>query len=395
MQRALLAGATILCWSAAAPPAGKLMIVSPTEELVYSQRQDGCNGGGPQSHDYPDWSARAFRAADGTITLMDSCSLGYFRSLRAPGSTSFVRDCRPVLQSGFAGPTGRPEQYNNSIWLQSFWAFPDVNNSSTGTVVALVHNEFHGERATADPTLCPSQTLDECWYANILTASSTDGGATFVMPVDVSERAAVVSPYRYIPDGGRQGLSEFTNIVQSNGSYYFLALNSHNGTGVPGTCLWRTADVTNSSSWRAWDGVDFTIASHDPYLTWPQGRDCVPTGPAELRFNLVWSDVIGCWLSVGLGNGPTGSPAFLYATSSDLIHWSELELLRYIDAGPSFPQQKYAGILDLELPGVDANYMRVGASPHLYYTRLNADDDRDIVRQQLQISLAPASDPRF
>lgn len=55
-------------------------------------------------------------------------------------------------------------------------------------------------------------------------------------------------------------------------------------------------------------------------------------------------------------------------------------------AGPTFPQQKYAGILDLEMPGVDTNYMRVGATPHLYYTRLNADNDRDIVRQQLSVT---------
>lgn len=159
-----------------------------------------------------------------------------------------------------------------------------------------------------------------------------------------------------------------------------------NGTGKAGICLWRSNNVTDPGSWRGWDGASFSVTSVDPYVS-PSGASCVPTGPHELRFNLVWADVLGCWLSVGLGAGPSGAPAFVYATSSDLFQWSDLALLRYVEASPSvYPQQVYPSLLDLDLPGVDANFMRVGSTPHLYYTRKNADDDRDIVRQQVQIS---------
>jgi len=47
-----------------------------------------------------------------------------------------------------------------------------------------------------------------------------------------------------------------------------------------------------------------------------------------------------------------------------------------------------ASLLDIDLPGVDRNLVRVGASPWLYYTRLNAANDRDLVRQRLTATSA-------
>lgn len=82
-----------------------------------------------------------------------------------------------------------------------------------GALYLAPSSEFHGERATSDPSLCPSGDLSKCWYANILAARSEDGGRTFVMPA-LPERALAVSPFKYIPDGGRQGITEFTNIVE-------------------------------------------------------------------------------------------------------------------------------------------------------------------------------------
>ena len=46
--------------------------------------------------------------------------------------------------------------------------------------------------------------------------------------------------------------------------------------------------------------------------------------------------------------------------------------MRYISAS-AFPRQQYASVLDIDLPGVDANHVHVGPSPWLYYTRFNAD----------------------
>ena len=76
----------------------------------------------------------------------------------------------------------------------------------------------------------------------------------------------------------------------------------------------------------------------------------------------------------------------MYATSEDLFSWSDLAVLREVSTD-AYPQQKYASVLDLDLEGVDANYQATGASPWLFYTRLNADNDRDIVRQQLEVTL--------
>lgn len=71
--------ALIVCQVAAVPPAGSVILVDPSvEEVVYSQRQDGCRGGGPSSYDYPDYSARAFRANDGCAAgVVSYLSVGF------------------------------------------------------------------------------------------------------------------------------------------------------------------------------------------------------------------------------------------------------------------------------------------------------------------------------
>ena len=181
---------------AAFPPAGVLELTSPgEEEPFFVGQRDACAG---NFSDFPDVPIRMFRALDGTLTFLDSDSQGFKRSLLAPGASAWRRDCAPVLASGNEGPSQTPDTYNNSLWIQASWAYAP-SSASAGTVVALVHNEFHGERALANPALCPSRTLAKCWYANMQHAVSTDGGATFTLaPTPLG--AAIVSPLRSVPD---------------------------------------------------------------------------------------------------------------------------------------------------------------------------------------------------
>lgn len=370
----------------AAAPACKLSIQNATEEPIYVQSTQGC---GPL--DYPDYSARFLRAADGSVTLLDSNSQGYHRSVRAPGGTFFVRDCSFILVSGDTGPTQIPRQYNNSLWLQAFWASPDVVSNSSGRVDALVHVEFHGELATANASLCPSGNSNMCWYANTLSATSTDGGAHFDL-APYADRTVIVSPSQYVPDGGRQGMTENSNIVQaSDGAWYVLILRDGvrdaAGRVLPsGICVWQSRNVSDGTAWRGWDGAAFTVKSVNPYTSSEAGQACNVTGPSELRFSLVWSDVCGVWLNVGLGTDAKGNPAFVYATSPDLFTWSDMVVLRTVNAN-GYPSQKYASIVDVDYAGAGTNYVHAGATPHLYYTRLNRANDRDLVRQQLLVEV--------
>lgn len=396
LRRALCA-AVAAAVAVAAPPAVTLSIANAAEDEIFIQKRDGC---GPL--DYPDWSARAFRAADGTVTLMDSNSQGYHRATRARGAARFTRDCRVALASGHAGADAQPSDYNNSVWLQSFWVEEaTLPSASEGRVVALVHNEFHGERATGTPALCPSRELADCWYANVLAAASDDGGQTFQLP-PLPARAAIVSPTRYAPDGGRQGYVQMTNIVRnaSDGAWYTLVMRSAVRAGgatgpilPPGLCVWRSENVSDAGAWRGWDGARFTIPSADPYGAGGSAVACTATGPTELRFTLVWSVVGACWLGIGIGAGQGGEPSIVYATSPDLFSWSDLAVLRAFGGGPGYPQQKYPSLLDLDAADVDVNFINVGAAPSLTYTRLNADNDRDLVRQTVAVALREGAPP--
>ena len=120
----------------------------------------------------------------------------------------------------------------------------------------------------------------------------------------------------YVQDGGRQGMVQMTNIVPWKGAWYLLAMRGQ--PAAPGTCVWRSLDVTDGSAWRGWDGADFNVVSLDrtmravrsPFAPPRDRRSCASAS---------WSDVLGCWLSVGLGLGPSGEPAFVYGTSDDLF----------------------------------------------------------------------------
>lgn len=399
--------------AAAFPTKGVLELVSPdVEEPFFIGQRDGCRG---NFSDFPDVPIRMFRALDGTTTFFDSDSQGFKRSTLAPGNASaWRRDCTPVLSSGNEGPTATPDTYNNSLWIQAAWAYAPPSNSS-GTVVALVHNEFHGEKATAHPALCPSGVLARCWYANMQHAVSVDGGATFALaPMPLG--ASIVSPLRYVPDGGRQGYSTASNIVDKDGYLFVMvSVNPPKGQGAPGVCLWRTANATDPRGWRAWDGSAFSIPSVDPYLEAPQPLCTSVTPDDRFRSSVVYSDTLSTFVAVGLAGGsvwcafrrgaPPPAPSSTSrrwqhltpnhtptdATSDDLIHWSDPAVLKsnITDfSGPGFPRQGYFTLLDYEYAGAGGNFVHISDAPYLYYTRDNApgQNNRDIVRQRVSVT---------
>ena len=96
----------------------------------------------------------------------------------------------------------------------------------------------------------------------------------------------------YVPDGGRQGMVQMTNIVPWKGAWHLLAMRGQ--PAGSGTCVWRSLDVTDGSAWRGWDGAEFNVVSLDPYDAGGEQPFCTATGPPQLRFSLSWSDVLGC-----------------------------------------------------------------------------------------------------
>lgn len=141
---------------------------------------------------------------------------------------------------------------------------------------------------------------------------------------------------------------------------------------------WRSRNISDTNSWRAWDGSGFTVAATDPYTTTAAGppspppaagrrRAAVPTTP--VRGQVVWSEVAGgCWLLVG-AYGPGPLSQWAYSTSADLVTWSATVDLVAFNWEPqlAFPGYFYVSIIDIDWEGnVGNNFISSGPNPYLY-----------------------------
>jgi len=227
-----------------------------------------------------------------------------------------------------------------------------------------------------------------CFMTALTYAVSTDGGASFTSPEPPGNFLATV-PIQYAPDIGAIGLWQPSNIVKhpSDGYYYMLTqLDIHIGArNEQGECLLRTDDLSDPTSWRAWDGTGFDMKLLDPYtdtVTDPDDATCtsVVTAPA-------WSLTYNTYLErfVAVSEIPRLDPPGVYfRTSEDLISWSSPELI--VESTIGFanqfttPFEAYPSVIDPQSPSM--SFDTVGETAYLYYTRVNTYNplDFDLVR---------------
>lgn len=155
-------------------------------------------------------------------------------------------------------------------------------------------------------------------------------------------------PYKYVIDRGPMGYSVDTNIVQFGGWYYAIATDwtwppNCSGQTGPHHCLVRdgaapirTSNVFDPSSWRGWNGIDFSLSFVDPYLcpvAHPQEHVYTPVPYMKFvnAINIYQpSNVVVATLWDYWSNelGPRG----LYpTTSTDLVHWTKPTLVVTLD----------------------------------------------------------------
>ena len=118
-------------------------------------------------------------------------------------------------------------------------------------------------------------------------------------------------------DGGGGGTDEYFNSSpsspSSNSSYYYYATveagwgQGSSAVGQPdGACLMRTHDLTDPSSWRAWDGAEFNVSlAVNPYLDptlVPSEHICKPVTHMTYP-SLLWSTYYQSYLIMGTTDG--------------------------------------------------------------------------------------------
>ncbi len=160
-----------------------------------------------------------------------------------------------------------PADFNDQAWLDSFYTLDGK------TIAALSHTEYHGWAHSGE---CHTQNYNECEYDSDTYHVSQDGGYHFESFKAPANFLAGI-PYKYEIDRGPMGYSVDTNVVNFNGWYYAIATDwswppncsgnkgPHRCTVPSGGAPIRTTDVFDPSSWRGWNGTDFSLTFVDPY----------------------------------------------------------------------------------------------------------------------------------
>jgi hypothetical protein len=331
--------------------------------------------------DIPDAPARAVRLADGTVQLYATDSRNRVES--GPGLLALRHGCASLLKG--AG-NDDPGAYDDRAWLASPWS-PDGQ-----TIWAVMHNEFHGHRR---PALCSTGRYMDCWFNALTQAVSHNSGKNFQR---VPGRALVAAlPYRYDQVGlGHHGYFNPSNIVTFDGAQYMFTFTTRAGAQRPGNCLLRTTAIQTPEAWRGWDGSSFSVVLIDPYasLDAPELHVCAPVGANGLRWpvtSLVRHAASGLFVAI-MQNSARGGGVF-YATSRDLVHWSDPALLlEAIGEGAwtcaDAPPLAFPSLLDAASP--DRNYETLGDTAELFATWFNVAHcrtslDRTLMRWPIRL----------
>jgi CSLREA domain-containing protein len=333
-----------------------------TPETVFDYSTDNCN-----TIDIPDAPARAFRDAAGTLNLIAS----HYTTWRMTGSsfTTLVRDCTPVMTSD---QDTDPATYNNNEWIVAPYTLDGIN------IHALVHNEY-----------VPCGNANNCWYNSITYVSSSDSGRTYSHTTAPNHLVAA-SPYEspYPTTHAPFGLFGGSNIIFKDGYYYkMVQLESHLlqdwGAGII-----RTNDLSDPTSWRGWNGTDFTVQFLNPYtetgfdpadiVLAPVSRDNIGKMCASLTYNTYFGKYMVVDYTIGEVNGSL-QYGFYYALSDDLINWSSKRLIMTTASTWAAGGSNYPSIIDHN--DTSRNFEMAGQNCYLYYTKWNSGTyDRDLIR---------------
>ena len=354
-----------------------------TEEMVFDWSSDAM-----ELEDIPDTPARAFIDANGDIQLLAT----HYINRRMVGSDLDNLVHYPgIIMNSDQDPV--PANYNANEWLQSIYVSQD------DTVHALVHNEYIGTMygEYSGPWM-------ESWYNSITLAESTDNGATYSHASAPNHLVASI-PYTYqaMEGSGPAGIFGGSNIIKNpnDNYYYFLVHLEVFGYQDWGVGVMRTNNLTDPTSWRAWNGIGFNANLINPYtegafdpvdhVFQPVSRDNISKMSSSLTYNTYFNK----FLVVGMRNdGPGGRPdGIYYSLSEDLINWTPDQLIMECETwwnnDVADSKHHYPSVIDPDSPGRNFEYS--DKDVYLYYTLWHDDDpsttyNRDLVRIPVSFS---------
>jgi hypothetical protein len=348
-------------------------------ELVFKYGNQAC-----ETWDIPDAAARAFRDARGRVHLFAAAAKN--RAFVGATLATIAHNCDVTYA---AGQSDKPADFDDEGWLESFYTIDGK------TVFGLVSMDYHPGRHGL-----PCDDAGECWYSAITWAISKDGGEHFSSPS--APARFVTGPLENFDNNHSSPRGAFvpTNIVQKDGYFYAMISFASDGQQKGGDCLFRTSNLSDPQSWRAWDGSGFNIAFVSPYSGGSdiaQRRPCPPVGSNNLSppVRTLARTLSGGFIAVFLkGSATSDMPEGAYVSySDDLVHWGNPKLLLSFNVfdpkkcrrGTSLPSYWYPSLIDPSAKSLSFDV--IGRSAYLFLTRFNncGYADRDLVRLKVAV----------
>jgi hypothetical protein len=302
---------------------------------IYRWSTDRC------SNDHiPDSPVRAFRRADGQLAIISA----HYENWILIGSS--IDNMRPVCKSILSTSNYQPKGFAK-LWIQGTYTLDGHR------IHALISQDFTSKIKAGG---CVShEQPGRCWLNNIVSAKSNNMGESFV-PTSEPVRNVVATLLSEYPAHaqGRLGVFTTSNIIFFNGYYYFFAWTQPDNGGLNGNCLLRTDNIEDQRSWRAWDGKDFAVDLSLP----DSNTKCLIVGMHKINNeirSINWSTRAKRWIAVFSGRKMTaneGRPitGFYFSSSTDLINWSDTQLIMKAPTKPREEQltefYSYPSLLD-------------------------------------------------
>ena len=356
-----------------------------SEEIVFDHSTDSC-----EAEMIPDTPTRVFRDAAGNIQLLIGHNVTY--RMTGPDFDNLSVDCAagPVFTSH---RDADPANFNDNEWIGSLYT------KDGATIYAMIHNEYHG---TEHDGGCTSTDPFECWYNAITFGVSTDSGRTYTHATAPDHLLASI-PYTWTGNGP-YGFFEPSNIIhnpQDDLYYMFITANEGHQLQETGVGLVRTADISDPTSWRGWDGEDFTVRLINPYtetgfdpadhvLARIDGNLRTYGNHEKMHYSVAYSTYFEKFILVDAAS-KGGVWGFYYSLSEDLLHWTPRKLIMEAnvninpDGATTGLRESYPTLIDHG--DTTRNFSQVGQTPYLYWTRYDQDAgdiyERDLVRVQV------------
>ncbi len=282
-------------------------------QTIYDYAANPC----PEKY-IPDGPARGFRRADGKFAL-EAEELDNWQ-LVGDSPLSLRVSCPSILSSSNYGLLNR-----GMTGIQA--TYTEDGQTIYG---------FAGQDLTAlDEAIgCQDQGVANCWQNDIEAVTSTDMGNSFSFTSAGNGDVAALTHTLATNQSSPEGYFTSSNIVKRNGYYFMTVFVEDTYAQQARTCLLRTANLADPTSWRGYDGSGFN-AVLQPAGAGPSPIPCAAIGTNSLydtTTSLSFIPSKNIYVAVfqtqlQLTGDAAPVPGAYYSTSADLLHWSATQRL--------------------------------------------------------------------